>query len=119
MAIEKKNKMRARRKATRVRWRLKRENQELPRVSVFRSLKHVYAQIINDATHATVASCSSLELKTASGDKTTVAHSIGLELAKRAKEHGIEKAKFDKGQFRYHGRIQALADGLREGGLKI
>lgn len=119
MSVEKKIKLRAKRRELRVRSGLKRFS-ELPRVSVFRSLKYIYAQIIDDAGHKTVVSCSSLELKnTVSGDKKTIAQSVGKELAKRALSQGINAAVFDRGSFLYHGRVKALADGLREGGLKI
>lgn len=91
----------------------------LPRVSVFRSSNHIYAQIIDDAAHKTLASCSTLELKNISGDKRARAHQIGLELARRAKELGIAAVSFDRGQFLYHGRVKALAEGLREGGLHV
>lgn len=91
----------------------------LPRVSVFRSLKQIYAQIIDDAARKTLVSCSSLELKKVAGDKKAVAHKIGLELAKRAQAQGLSAVVFDRGSFLYHGRVQALADGMREGGLKF
>ena len=91
----------------------------LPRVSVFRSLNHIYAQIIDDNAHKTLVSCSSLELKDLKGDKKAIANSVGLELAKRALEKGIESVKFDRGPFLYHGRVQSVADGLRKGGLKV
>ena len=116
MSQERKDKVRKKRRASRVRWKLSRTS-ALPRVSVFRSLKHIYAQIIDDGkTHA---SCSTLELEKLSGDKKTCAHKVGLELAKRALSNGISQACFDRGQFLYHGRVQMLAQGLREGGLKI
>lgn len=90
----------------------------LPRISVFRSLNNIYAQLIDDVAHATLAQCSTRELKP-SGDKKAQARAVGLELAKRIKSKGIEAAKFDRGRYLYHGRLAALADGLREGGLKI
>jgi len=91
----------------------------LPRVSVFRSLKYIYAQLIDDVNQKTLASCSSLELKNLTGDKTAIAKDVGLELAKRAVTAGIKKAVFDRGRYLYHGRVQSLADGLREGGLEL
>jgi len=94
-------------------------NSGLPRVSVFRSLKYIYAQIIDDVNQKTLASCSSLELKNLKGNKAAIAKKIGLELAKRAKTAGIEKAVFDRGCYLYHGRVQSLAEGLREGGLQL
>jgi large subunit ribosomal protein L18 len=118
VATSKKDRIRAKRRKLRVRGNVKKHS-VLPRVSVFRSLNHIYAQIIDDNTHATVASCSSLDLKEISGDKKSVASAVGKELAKRAQEKGVEAAAFDRNKFLYHGRVQALADGLRAGGLKI
>jgi large subunit ribosomal protein L18 len=114
--IRKINKSRLRRKL-RTSNKLK-SNKAIPRISVFRSLKQVYAQLIDDTTHRTIASCSSLNLDVA-GDKKAIATAVGLALAKQAKEKGIEAARFDRGAFLYHGRVKALAEGLREGGLKI
>lgn len=94
-------------------------DKNMPRVSVFRSLNHIYAQIIDDNAHATLTSCSSLELKNQKGDKKAVAHAVGVELAKRARDKNIEAAVFDRGSFLYHGRVKSLAEGLREGGLHI
>lgn len=115
MSIRNTNKSRNRR-AYRVRMSLK--NSALPRVSVFRSLNNIYAQLIDDVAQATITCCSSLEIKP-KGDKKAQARAVGLELAKRIKDKGIEAAKFDRGQYLYHGRLQALAEGLREGGLNI
>lgn len=117
MAADRRIKIRTKRRALRVRSKLKKSLQ--PRVSVFRSLKHIYAQLIDDGAHNTVASCSSLELGNVTGDKKAVARAVGSELAKRAKQQGIESAIFDRGQFLYHGRVKELAEGLREGGLKV
>jgi large subunit ribosomal protein L18 len=89
------------------------------RISVFRSLNHIYAQVIDDNAHATLASCSSLELKNLKGDKKAVARAVGLELAQRAIKGNIKTAVFDRGSFLYHGRIKSLAEGIREGGLQI
>lgn len=105
------------RRSARVRHKL-RVISTLPRVSIFRSLNHVYAQLIDDAKSNTMISCSSRELKKA-GDKTSMAKAVGLELAKRAKEKGIAAACFDRGAYRYHGRVKELCEGLREGGLSI
>jgi large subunit ribosomal protein L18 len=118
MAIHKKDRITAKRRALRVRAKVKRYGMP-PRVSVFRSLKHMYAQIIDDMSQQTVASCSSLEMDGLTGDKSTVAHAIGLELAKRAKAKGVETVVFDRGRFKFHGRVKALADGLREGTLNF
>lgn len=116
--IIKKTKMRAQRRALRVRRRIKEES-TLHRVSVFKSLNHIYAQLIDDAGHKTLVSCSTLELKDLTGNKKDVAHAVGMELAKRAKKAGITAAVFDRGQFLYHGRVKSLAEGIREGGLQI
>lgn len=89
------------------------------RVSVFRSANHMYAQLIDDTLHKTVASYSTIQLKKAAGSKKEVAHAVGKELAARALKAGVEEAIFDRGAFLYHGRVAALADGLREGGLRI
>jgi large subunit ribosomal protein L18 len=118
MATTKKDRITAARRVLRVRSKVKRYGMP-PRVSVFRSLKHMYAQIIDDMNRHTIASCSSLELSDLSGDKTAVARAIGLELAKRAKAKGVDAVVFDRGRFKFHGRVKALADGLREGTLKF
>ena len=118
MATNKKDRITTARRVMRVRAKVKRYGMP-PRVSVFRSLKHMYAQIIDDMNHSTLASCSSLEMDTLKGDKTAVAHALGLELAKRAKEKGVDTVVFDRGRFKFHGRVKALADGLREGTLKF
>lgn len=118
MAIHKKDRIRAARRELRVRGKLKRFGMP-PRVSVFRSLKHIYAQIIDDMNQNTIVSCSSLEMGNVKGDKKAVAHAIGVELAKRAKEKGVDAVVFDRGNHRYHGRVKALADGLREGTMKF
>ena len=118
MSVEKKIKQRTKRRMLRTRKKLV-SVQGLPRISVFRSLKHIYAQIIDDAVHSTLASCSSRELKSAAGDKKAVARLVGLELADRAKKAGIEEVIFDRGPYLYHGRVKALAEGLREGGIKV
>jgi large subunit ribosomal protein L18 len=92
-----------------------------PRLCVFRSAKHIYAQIIDDTQGFTIAAASSMEkeLRDASdsGDKKAVAVNIGKLIAQRAKEKGISKVVFDRGGFMYHGRVKALSEGAREGGL--
>ena len=119
MSIEKKVRIRKKRKALCVRNKLKR-NSTLPRVSVERTLKHLSAQIIDDKQHKTLVSFSSLHLKdTAKEDKTALAGIVGQELAKKALEKGIERVCFDRGRYLYHGRVKALADGLRSGGVKF
>jgi large subunit ribosomal protein L18 len=91
----------------------------LPRVSVFRSLKQLYAQIIDDNAQKTLVSASSRVLVQRKGDKKEQAKAVGFELAKKAKAAGIEAVYFDRGSYLYHGRVAALAEGLREGGLKV
>jgi large subunit ribosomal protein L18 len=118
MATNKKDRIKAQRRTMRVRAKVKRYGMP-PRVSVFRSLSHMYAQIIDDMKHTTIASCSSLEMSNVKGDKSAVAYAVGLELAKRAKEQGVEAVVFDRGRFKFHGRVKSLADGLREGTLKF
>lgn len=118
MSIKKKEKLRTLRRKMRVRKRLRRDD-SLPRVSVSRSLNHIYAQVIDDCAGLTVASCSSLELDKVSGDKKAVAHAVGLELARRAQDKGVKAVVFDRGAYLYHGRVRSLADALREGGLVL
>jgi large subunit ribosomal protein L18 len=117
MSLLRKQQQQTRRRTLRVRNKV-RQASALPRVSIFRSLNHVYAQLIDDRVHATVASSSSMDVK-AKGDKKAVAKAVGLELAKKAKAAGVEIVCFDRGSYRYHGRVQALCDGLREGGLQV
>jgi large subunit ribosomal protein L18 len=90
-----------------------------PRLAVFRSLKHISAQVIDDSSGRTLAAASSLEkeLRSASGTKTAEAAVVGRLVAQRAKSAGVEKVVFDRAGFRYHGRIKSLADAAREAGL--
>lgn len=118
MSILRKIKQRAKRRALRVRKKIKTDS-NLPRVSVHRTLKNIYAQLINDGEQKTLVSCSSLELKDIKGDKKKVANLVGKELAKKALDKGITEAVLDRGSFLFHGRVKALAEGLKEGGLKI
>jgi large subunit ribosomal protein L18 len=118
VSVIRKNKLRKERRAFRTRQQSK-SVRSLPRVSIFRSAQHIYAQIIDDAKQETLVSCSSLELNELAGDKKSRAHAVGLALADRAKAKGIKEAFFDRGSFLYHGRVESLANGLREGGLKI
>lgn len=90
---------------------------ERPRLSVFRSNKQIYAQVINDITGTTLASASSLGL--GKMNKTEQAKKVGELVANKAKEAGVEKIVFDRNGYLYHGRVQALADAAREGGLKF
>ena len=88
------------------------------RLSVFRSAKHVYAQIIDDAKGVTVAEANSKSLAP-TGKKTDQAKAVGAALAERALAAGIRRVVFDRGPSRYHGRVKALAEGAREGGLEF
>lgn len=122
MSISKKNNIRIDRKKQRVRQKIKLANLDRLRISVFRSINHIYAQAIDDATHHTLAACSSVELKDISGTKKQVAFEIGKELAKRLlsiDQKYSDKVVFDRGQYQYHGRIAEVAAGLRDGGLNF
>jgi len=117
VSIKRKIKQRKRRRTLRTRKRVCKS--ELPRVSVFRSLKYIYAQLVDDIQGRTLASYSSLGREGVEGDKKVIAHAIGLKLAEKAKKIGITAAIFDRGAYLYHGRVKALAEGLRKGGMKI
>ena len=90
-----------------------------PRLAVFRSLNHIYAQVIDDSVGRTLAAASSLEveLKLAKGTKSAEASAVGRLVAQRAKAAGVGQVVFDRAGFRYHGRIKSLADAAREAGL--
>src|SRR5437870_3192870 len=94
---------------------------ERPRLSVFRSSKHIYAQLIDDATGATLAAASSCgkESGLTYGGNVKAAKAVGQKIAAAAKAKNITKAAFDRGHYRYHGRVKALADAAREGGLQF
>lgn len=120
MSIEKKISARTSRRTYRVRNKLRRINRDgRLRVTVFRSRKSISAQIIDDAAHKTIVSLSSNQLEEASGDKTAVAKLVGIQLGKQAREKDIAEVMFDRGGYLYHGRIKALAEGLRESGLQF
>ena len=88
------------------------------RLSVFRSARYIYAQVIDDRTGRTVAEANSKSLA-ASGNKTQQAADVGKAVAERAANAGVTRVVFDRGPYRYHGRVKALADGAREGGLEF
>ncbi|MEO1449837.1 MAG: 50S ribosomal protein L18 [Bacteroidota bacterium] len=92
-----------------------------PRLSIFRSNKQIYAQLIDDVEGKTLASCSSRskELNLQAVSKTDVSREVGKKLAESAKAKGIEVVVFDRSGYKYHGRIKALAEGAREGGLNF
>lgn len=93
---------------------------ERPRLNVFRSAKHIYAQIINDVKGETLVSASTLDKDFEGvGSNKEAAHKVGLSIAKKAKKAGITKVVFDRGGYLYHGRIKELAEGAREGGLEF
>ena len=91
---------------------------ERPRLAVFRSLNHLYAQVIDDSASRTVAAASTVALK-AKGNGMTAAAEVGKEIAAKAKAAGVSSVVFDRGGFLYHGRIKALADAAREAGLEF
>jgi len=92
-----------------------------PRLAVKRSARHIFAQLVDDGTGSTLASASTLDsgIRDADGDKTAKARQVGELLARRAQEAGVTTAVVDRGGYAYHGRVAALADGAREGGLKL
>ncbi|SDH32869.1 50S ribosomal protein L18 [Roseospirillum parvum] len=111
------------RRMKRVRFQLKKKAAGRPRLSVFRSGRHIYAQVIDDGAGRTLVAASSLD-KEVKGDLKTgadksAAEKVGRLLAERAKGAGIEQVVFDRGGYIYHGRVKALADGAREGGLSF
>jgi len=92
-----------------------------PRLAVFRSLKHIYAQVIDDASGRTLAAASTVEkeLRGSSSTKVEEARVVGRLLAQRAKAAGVERVVFDRAGFKYHGRVKSLADAAREAGLEF
>src|SRR6187401_789992 len=93
---------------------------ERPRLSVYRSNKQIYAQLINDADGITIAAASSAVKDFAvQGKKVDVAKEVGKQIADKASQAGIKSVVFDRGGFLYHGRVKALAEGAREGGLQF
>ena len=110
------------RKRRHVRVRKKvRGTSERPRLAVFRSAKHIYAQVIDDLAGRTLASASSRDVTEVAGKGGNVgaAKAVGTAVAERARKAGVDAVVFDRNGFRYHGRIKAVADGAREGGLKF
>ena len=107
-------------RSQRVRTRLRKVANGRPRLSVFRSSKNIYAQVIDDANGVTVAAASSLEgEKKAKGTDKDAAARVGKLVAERAKEKGVTDVVFDRGGYIYHGRVKALADAAREAGLNF
>jgi large subunit ribosomal protein L18 len=93
---------------------------ERPRLAIFRSVAHIYAQVIDDSKGVTIVAASSAEKdSSATGGNVAAAKEIGKRVAERAKENGITKVVFDRGGYLYHGRVKALADAAREAGLEL
>jgi len=96
---------------------------ERPRLAVFRSLNHIYAQVIDDSAGRTLAAASTLDTSLKGEGKTggniAAAQQVGRLIAERAKERGVSRVVFDRGGFKYHGRVRSLADAAREGGLEF
>jgi len=90
---------------------------ERPRLNVYRSLNHIYTQLIDDANGVTIASASTMSTERKAGGNVEAARAVGKLIAERAQEKGIKKVVFDRGGYLYHGRIKALADAAREAGL--
>ena len=92
-----------------------------PRLSVFRSNKEIYAQIVDDVTGKTIAAASSRDkdISSANGNKSEIATLVGKAIAEKAKKAGVETIAFDRGGYLYHGRVKSLAEGAREAGLKF
>jgi large subunit ribosomal protein L18 len=94
-------------------------SRERPRLVVFRSNKHIYAQVVDDYMGHTKAASSTLSLPQAQGLTVDNARQVGLEIARKAQDQQIKQVVFDRNGFKYHGRVKALADGAREGGLQF
>jgi large subunit ribosomal protein L18 len=94
-------------------------SEERPRLAVFRSVKHIYAQVIDDTKGHTIAAASSNEKSAGNGGNVAGAKAIGKLVAERAKEKGVKSVVFDRGGYLYHGRVKALADAAREAGLEF
>ena len=108
------------RRRGRVRAALQRASHGRKRLSVFRSSKHIYAQVIDDVQAVTVASASTNEKEVkGKGHNVAAASDVGMKIAERAKAAGVERVVFDRGAYMYHGRVKALADAAREAGLNF
>jgi large subunit ribosomal protein L18 len=106
----------------RVHWRIRQKMQgtaERPRLNVYRSLNHIYAQIIDDAAGETLVSASTLSAKLKTGGNVAAAKEVGKLVAEEARKKGIKRVVFDRGGYLYHGRLKALADAARESGLEF
>lgn len=116
MSADKRDLRLKRKKRTRMRME---GTEERPRLSVYRSSRHVYAQVINDLTGSTVVSVSSFKKGGADRANTELCTELGKKLAAKCKEKNVTKVVFDKNGYSYHGRVKAFADGAREGGLQF
>lgn len=112
------NKIRERRKKS-VRKNLVAVSRSKPRLSIFKSNRHIYAQIIDDKNSKTIVSVSDYELKTKIGSPAQLSSKAGELIADKAKSKGITEVVFDRGRFKYHGQIKSFAEGVRAGGLKF
>ena len=123
MSIRTRLALQGKRREFRVRNRVVRDAHGRPRLSVFRSNRHMYAQIIDDAAGKTLVSASTVEAELSGpggvGGNQESAQKVGQLIAERAAKLGISKVVFDRGSFRYHGRVAALADAARQGGLEF
>jgi len=120
--MSEKSRIARKRRHTRVRARIS-GTADRPRLNVFRSLGHIYAQVIDDTAGHTLASASTIDRdlrdKVEGKNKSEAAKLVGELIAQRAQQAGVKTVVFDRGGYRYHGRVKALADGAREGGLKF
>lgn len=114
----KENRVLAARRATRTRTRTKGTDAR-PRLSVFRSSKHIYVQIINDVTGKTLVAASDKDVEVKGKKPIEIAREVGMAVAEKAKKASLGDVVFDRGAYRYHGRVAAVADGAREGGLNF
>ena len=94
-------------------------NSQRPRLSVFRSNNHIYAQVIDDVTGTTLASSSSADSALSGATKTESAEKVGANIAQKCKDKGINQIVFDRGGYKYHGRVKALAESARSNGLEF
>ena len=99
--------------------KLKRVNTDKPRLTVFRSAKNIYAQLIDDSKRTTIASASSKEKSIEKNNKTELSKIVGKLIAERSIAKGIKEVYFDRGSYKYHGRVKSLAEAARTGGLKF
>ena len=114
------NKIISNKRKARVRKKLKKSSSDKMRLSIFRSAKHIYAQIIDDSSGITVASASTLEKSSSGlGSNISSASKVGSEIAKKAIDAGVKEVFFYRGSYKYHGRVKALAENAREAGLKF